>query len=147
MSRTEKRRILFIYTRNSARSQMAEGFVKPLFPDNYEVLSGGTEPSPINPYVVKVMAESGIDISGQSSKNVYEFLDREIDYVVTVCDQVQETCPFFTGGKTYIHKSFQDPSVFQGTEEEILEQVREVRDGVKDWIGKTFDPRLKKMAE
>jgi arsenate reductase len=144
MSHTEKRRILFICTHNSARSQMAEGFVKTLYPDNYEVFSGGTEPSQVNPYVIKVMAELGIDISGQYAKNVNEFLDRKIDYVVTVCDQAQATCPFFPGGKTYLHKSFQDPSVFQGTEEEILEQVRKVRDEIKDWIEKTFNPRLKK---
>lgn len=143
MSRKEKKRILFICTHNSARSQMAEGFVKTLYPDDYEVFSGGTEPSPVNPFVVKVMAESGIDISGQYAKNVNEFLDREIDYVATVCDKVQEACPFFPGGKTNIHKSFQDPSVFQGKEEEILEQVREVRDEIKDWIEKTFDPQLK----
>jgi len=143
MSPTEKRRILFICTHNSARSQMAEGFVKTLYPDSYEVFSSGIEPSHVNPYVIKVMTELGIDISGQCAKNVNEFLDRKIDYVVTVCDQAQATCPFFPGGKTYIHKSLQDPSVFQGTEEEILEQVRKVRDEIKDWIEKTFNPRIK----
>lgn len=95
MSHKEKKRILFICTHNSARSQMAEGFIKTLYPDGYEVFSGGTEPSPVNPFVVKVMAESGIDISGQYSKNVNEFLDRKIDYVATVCDQAKATCPFF----------------------------------------------------
>jgi len=73
---------------------------------------------------------------------INEFLERKIDYVVTVCDQAQASCPFFPGGKNYIHKSFQDPYGFQGTEEEMLEQIREVRDEIKDWIEKTFDPRI-----
>jgi len=138
----EKKTILFICTHNSARSQMAEGFVKTLYGSYYEVFSGGIEPSEVNPYVIRAMAELDIDISDQYAKNINEFLERKIDYVVTVCDQAQASCPFFPGGKNYIHKSFQDPYGFQGTEEEMLEQIREVRDEIKDWIEKTFDPRI-----
>lgn len=134
----EKKTILFICTHNSARSQMAEGFVKTLYPDDYEVFSGGIEPSEVNPYVIKAMAEKGIDISDQYAKSVNEFIDKKIDYVVTVCDQAQASCPFFPGAKTYIHKSFQDPSEFQGTEEEILIQVRKVRDEIEKWIQENF---------
>jgi arsenate reductase len=134
----DKKTILFICTHNSARSQMAEGFVKTLLGQHYDVYSGGTEPTAINPYAVKVMQEVGIDISDQYVKNVNDFVDRKIDYVVTVCDQAQDSCPFFPGAKTYIHKGFPDPSAFAGTEEEILEQIRKIRDEMKVWIVETF---------
>jgi len=135
-----KKTILFICTHNSARSQMAEGFVNSLFGEYYEAYSGGIEPTGINPYVIQVMRKIGIDISDHYAKNVNEFMDRKIDYVVTVCDQAQGSCPFFPGAKTYIHKGFQDPSPFTGTEEEILEQIRNVRDEIRSWIVKTFGP-------
>lgn len=139
----EKKRILFICAHNSARSQMAEGFVKSLYPDDYEVFSGGIEPSEVNPYVIKAMGEVGIDISDQYAKSVNEFIDEKIDYLVTVCDQAQASCPFFPGAKSYIHKGFPDPSEFRGTEEEILVQVRKVRDGIRKWIQETFHPKNK----
>lgn len=142
----KKKSILFICTHNSARSQMAEGFVKALFGDHYEVYSGGIEPTEINPYVIRVMQEIGIDISGQYAKNVNDFMDKKIDFVVTVCDQAQSSCPFFPGAKTYIHKGFQDPSQFSGTEEEILAQVRKVRDAIRRWIVKTFKPGEKQLS-
>ncbi len=143
----EKEKILFVCTHNSARSQMAEGLIKALYPDHYEAFSGGIEPSDINPFIIKAMAELSIDISGQYAKNVSAFADEKFDFVVTVCDQAQASCPFFPGAKTYLHKSFPDPSEFQGTEEEILEQVREVRDEIKDWIEKTFHPQIKGEIE
>ncbi len=134
----DKKTILFICTHNSARSQMAEGFVKALFGDLYDVYSGGTEPKKINPHVIEVMREIGIDLSGHYAKNVNDFIDEKIDYVVTVCDQAQASCPFFPGAKTYIHKGFRDPAQFEGTEEKILEQTRRVRDEIKSWIVETF---------
>ena len=136
----EKKTILFICTHNSARSQMAEGFVNALFGKDYEAYSGGLEPTEINPYVIQVMQEIGIDISHHHAKSVNDFLDKKMEYVVTVCDQAHSSCPFFPGAKTYIHKGFQDPSEFTGTEKEILEQVRNVRDDIKTWIVETFDP-------
>ena len=96
---TEKKNVLFICTHNSARSQMAEGLMNSLLSDHYEAHSAGTEPSELNSYAVKAMAEVGIDISNHRSKSLDGFLDRDWDYVVTVCDRANESCPFFPGGR------------------------------------------------
>ena len=133
-----KKKVLFICTHNSARSQMAEAFLNKLYGDKYEAYSAGIEPKEINPYVVKAMAEIGIDISKQRSKSIKEFWGQNFDYVVTVCDNAKENCPFFPGEKI-IHKSFEDPSEFRGSEEEIMKKVRQVRDEIKEWIRKTFE--------
>lgn len=138
MNKTQKKRILFICTHNSARSQMAEGFIRYFYNNRYEASSGGTEPSGVNPYAIQVMEEVGVDISGHQSKSIKQFLDEEFDYVVTVCDQANEACPFFPGAKNTLHKGFQDPSLAEGTEEEILEVFRSVRDEIKKWIEETF---------
>lgn len=132
-----KKRVLFICTHNSARSQMAEAFLNKLYGDRYEAYSAGIEPREINPYVVKAMAEIGIDISKQRSKSIKEFWGQRFDYVVTVCDDARENCPFFPG-KEIIHKGFEDPSKFKGSEREIMEKVRRVRDKIKRWIEETF---------
>jgi len=116
---------------------MAEGFLNALYGDRYEGYSAGIEPAKINPYAVKVMAEIGIDISTHRSKSIEEFRGENFDYVVTVCDHTKEACPFFPGEKV-LHKGFKDPSEFKGTEDEMLEKVRGVRDEIKDWIEKTF---------
>jgi arsenate reductase len=116
---------------------MAEGFLNTLYGDEYEAYSAGVAPTNVNPHVVKAMAEIGVDISTHRSKSIEEFRGENFDIVVTVCDHVRETCPFFPGEK-FLHKSFEDPSAFKGTEDEILESVRRVRDEVKDWIEKTF---------
>jgi arsenate reductase len=129
--------ILFICTHNSARSQMAEAIVNALHGDRYRAYSAGIEPTSINPYVVKALSEIGIDASKQKSKSINEFQGKNFDIVVTVCDHAKETCPFFPG-KTVLHKSFVDPSRFQGTEKQILQQTRQVRDEIKKWIEKTF---------
>ena len=134
----EKKKILFICTHNSARSQMAEGFIRAMYSDQYNVLSGGTEPSEVNPYAIRAMEEIGIDISNQRAKNINQFLDEKLDYVVTVCDKANEACPFFPGAKSYIHKGFIDPSQAQGSEMEIMAVFRRVRDEVKRWIEETF---------
>lgn len=132
-----KKRVLFICTHNSARSQMAEGLMNTLHGDKYEAYSAGIEPTRVNPYVVKVMEEIGIDISRQRSKSIQEFREKHFDYVVTVCDDAKEACPFFPGDNI-LHKSFQDPSKFKGTDDEILEKVRHVKDEIRDWIYKIF---------
>jgi len=132
-----KKRVLFICTHNSARSQMAEGFLNALKGEGYEAFSAGIEPSGVNPYAVKAMAETGIDISTHRSKSIEEFRGESFDYVVTVCDRAKEACPFFPGERI-LHKDFKDPSEFKGTKSEILEKVREVRDEIKDWIDKTL---------
>jgi arsenate reductase len=138
MNQAQKKRVLFICTHNSARSHMAEGFIRYFYNDRYDASSGGSEPSRVNPYAIKVMGEVGIDISGHKSKSIKQFLDEKFDYVVIVCDQANEACPFFPGAKNYIHKGFQDPSLAKGTEKEMMEVFRGVRDEIKDWIEETF---------
>ena len=132
-----KKRVLFLCTHNSARSQMAEGFLNALHGDRYEAQSAGVTPTKINPYVVKAMAEVGIDVSKNRSKSIEEFRGENFNYVVTVCDSARETCPFFPGEKI-IHKAFEDPSQFKGSEEEILKAVRRVREEIREWIKNTF---------
>jgi len=129
--------VLFICTHNSARSQMAEAFLNALCGDKYEAQSAGITPTGLNPYVVKAMAEIGIDLSTHRSKSILEFQGKPFDYVVTVCDAAREACPFFPGEKE-ISKSFPDPSEFKGTEAEIMEKVRELRDEIRDWVEQTF---------
>lgn len=133
-----KKKVLFICTRNSARSQMAEGFLNTLYGHKYEAYSAGIEPTKVNPFAVKVMVEIGINISKQRSKNIEEFRGENFNYVVMVCDHAKEACPFFPEGENFLHKGFEDPSEFKGSEEEMLAGVRRVRDEIKDWIQKTF---------
>ena len=132
------KKVLFICTHNSARSQMAEGLMRTLYPDRYVVFSAGTKPSTVNPYAVRVMAELGIDISSHRSKSSDEFLDMKFDYVVTVCDQAKQVCPFFPGGKESIHKGFEDPAAFTGREDENIAIFRRVRDEIGEWIVESF---------
>ena len=132
------KKILFICTHNSARSHMAEGFVNALYGESYLAFSAGTEPSKVNPYAVRVMQEIGIDISDHRSKSVDEFLDQDLDYVVTVCDHAKEVCPFFPGGRKALHKGFQDPASVAGTEDEKLSLFRRVREEIREWVEKIF---------
>ena len=134
-----KKKVLFICTHNSARSQMAEGLFRGLHGNLYEAYSAGTEPSNINPYAVRVMAEIGIDISMQHSKSIENFRGMEFDYVVTVCDHAKETCPFFPNAEKYLHKGFRDPSSFEGSEKEKMKFFRSIRNEIKEYIKTTFD--------
>lgn len=134
-----KKKILFVCTHNSARSQMAEGLVNALHGDRYEAYSAGTEPAVVNPYAVQVMGEIGIDISGHRAKGVEMFLERDLDYVVTVCDHANETCPYFPGGRDRIHKGFRDPAAVEGQPEQKLEAFRRARDEIKNWISEFFN--------
>lgn len=132
------KRVLFVCTHNSARSQMAEGLLRRLFGNRYEVMSAGTDPAGINQFAIEVMKEIGIDISGHRSKSVGEMLDTEPDIVVTVCDNAETSCPTFPGGGKKIHKSFEDPVTVGGSDEEKLAAFRRVRDEIKEWIDETF---------
>ena len=132
-----KKRILFLCTHNSARSQMAEGLLNAFYGDGYEGYSAGVTPTKVNPYVVKSMMEIGIDISRNRSKSIEEFRGENFNTVVTVCDSAREACPFFPG-EEIIHKSFEDPAQFKGSEEEILKQVRRVRNEISKWIKNRF---------
>jgi arsenate reductase len=116
---------------------MAEAFLNKLCGERFSAESAGVAPTALNPYVVKAMAEVGIDLSTHRSKNILEFQGSVFDYVVTVCDLARENCPFFPG-KIEINKSFPDPSTFKGTEEEILRKVRSERDEIINWLESTF---------
>lgn len=139
-----KKKVLFICTHNSARSQMAEGLLRAFYGDRYEAYSAGTQPSMVNPYAIRVMAEIGIDISTHQSKNVDVFHGIRFDYIVTVCNHAKESCPIFAGGRKYLHSNFEDPSQFEGNEEQKLAIFRQVRDAIRDWVEKTFGGKAKR---
>ena len=137
----DKIKVLFVCIHNSARSQMAEAFLKKYGGDRFEVESAGLEPGKLNPIVVDVMKEVGIDISQNKTKSVFGFYKqgKQYDYVVTVCDESQSgACPVFPGKGERLHWGFSDPSQFQGSLEGKLRQTRAVRgqiEGkVKDWL-------------
>jgi arsenate reductase (thioredoxin) len=131
---SSKQRVLFICTHNSARSQMAEGLLRHFGGERFEVESAGTEETQVRPLAIRAMKELGIDISGQSSKTLERFVDEPWDYVITVCDQANESCPIFPGGAQRLHWSFDDPSAARGSEEEQLALFRRVRDEILDRI-------------
>ena len=130
----ERARVLFLCTHNSARSQMAEGMLRHLGGDSFEVMSAGTEATHVRPLAIRAMDEIGIDISGQKSKTLERYLEESFDYVITVCDDVNEACPFFPGAANRLHWSFEDPSRARGSEEEQLSVFRSVRDRIKDRV-------------
>src|ERR671919_2541686 len=130
----EKTKVLFLCTHNSARSQMAEGLLRQLAGDRFEVMSAGTEATRVRPLAVRAMEEIGIDISGQESKTLDRYLEESFDYVIAVCDDANEACPFFPGAANRLHWSFEDPSRARGSEEEQLAVFRSVRDRIKDRV-------------
>ena len=126
-------RILVLCTGNSCRSQMAEAFLNHFGNGQIEAFSAGVSPSSLNPRAVKVMAEAGLDISHQKSNHVDDYLKESFDLVITVCDHAKETCPVFPNSKIVQHKSFEDPADAIGTEEEILETFRIIRDQLNSY--------------
>lgn len=126
-----KQRVLILCTGNSARSQMAEGWLRHLAADRFDVVSAGTHPSTVNPFAIQAMAEVGVDLSGHRSKAVKEFLGQPFDYVITVCDQAAEACPVFPGPAQRIHWSFPDPAAVQGSDAVRLATFRTVRDAIQ----------------
>ena len=131
---SSKTRVLFLCTHNSARSQMAEGLLRRLAGNRFEVYSAGTEATGVRPQAVDVMNEIGIDISGQQSKTLQQYLGQPFDYVITVCDAANEACPVFPGAKQRLHWSIEDPAAAVGSEEERLRVFRSVRDNIKEHI-------------
>ena len=125
-----KRRVLFICTHNSARSQMAEGLLRHLGNERFEVFSAGTEATFVRPMAIQAMAELGIDISHQQSKTLDRYLGEPFDDVITVCDTAAEACPVFPGATRRRHWSFEDPSNATGNETEQLKVYRKVRDEI-----------------
>ena len=123
-----QQRVLILCTGNSARSQMAEGLLRSMAGDRFEVFSAGTKPVGLNPNAVAAMRERGIDIAHHRSKSVDEFAGQHFDYVITVCDNAREACPYFPGGGKRIHQSFEDPAA--APLERQLEAFRRVRDEI-----------------
>jgi arsenate reductase len=132
-----KLRVLFLCTGNSCRSQMAEGWARHLKGDLIDAFSAGVEPQELSARAVKVMAEVGVDISRQHAKHIRDLGRVNFDYVITVCDNARERCPFFAGGVKSIHMGFEDPPFLARnakTEQEALVFYRRVRDEIKDFV-------------
>jgi len=140
-----KIRVLFLCTHNSARSQMAEGYLRSTVGSGYEVASAGTEPAHVNPFAVRAMQEMGIDISGHTSKGIKPLLGSVWHYVITVCDHANEHCPIFPFPSQRLHWGFSDPSQATGTEEERLQVFRQVRDElflkIRGWLAEQKEMR------
>ena len=133
-------RVLFLCTGNSARSQMAEAFLRKYAGEHFEVHSAGLEPKEVNPFTIQVMGEKGIDISGQTSKGIDLYLGKVLfQYLITVCDEADKNCPtVWPGVNQRMHWSFEDPATFQGTDEQKLEKFRQIRNlieaRIKSWL-------------
>ena len=128
----KKDRVLILCTGNSARSQMAEGLLRHMAGDRFEVFSAGTKPVGLNPNAINALAEVGIDISKHRSKSVDEFLGQQFDYIITVCDNAKESCPIFPGNGRRVHHSFEDPAT--ASPEQQPAQFRKVRDQIRLWL-------------
>lgn len=126
-----KKRVLFLCTHNSCRSQMAEGLVNHYLCDQFEAFSAGTEATRVNPLAARVLSELGIDISHHHSKTLDQFAGQHFDYVITLCGSANEQCPLFFGGVQRVHIGFDDPSRLPGTAEEVLPEFRRVRDEIR----------------
>jgi arsenate reductase (thioredoxin) len=132
-----KHKVLFVCVHNSARSQMAEAWLKALYGDRFDVKSAGIEPGTLNPLVIRVMAETGIDISGNWTKGIYDLLKagESFSWVITVCDEAAaERCPLFPGAAQRLHWSFPDPSRLEGSEADKLAALRKIRDDIRTRI-------------
>ena len=133
-----KPRVLVVCTGNSARSQIAEGYMRTYLGDEFDIVSAGLDPKPLNPLAVQVMKEVGIDISQQYSKDLKQFLGQHFTYLITVCSNAEDRCPIFPGVIYRLFWPFDDPAAFEGTQEEKLAKFREVRDQIdskiREWL-------------
>jgi arsenate reductase (thioredoxin) len=140
-----KHRVLILCTGNSARSQMAEGLLRELAGNRFEVFSAGSKPSIVNTFAIQVMKERGIDITSHRSKHLSEFLKQPFDYVITVCDNAAETCPVFPGRAERIHWSFPDPALAEESDQERLQVFRNIRDAIEAqlnaWLAEKHQPK------
>ncbi len=125
--------ILVLCTGNSCRSQIAEGYLRHFAADRAKIYSAGIETHGVNPKAIQVMAEDGIDISGHTSNNVDEYTNIPFDYLITVCDNANENCPYLPGNFKRFHYNFPDPAKAQGTPEEVMDSFRNVRDMIKEY--------------
>lgn len=126
--------VLVLCTGNSCRSQLAEGYLTYFAGDKATIYSAGIETHGVNPRAIKVMQEDGIDISKHTSNHVDEYADIEFDYLITVCDHAKEACPYFPTKAVKLHHNFPDPAKAKGSEEEIMDQFRAVREMVKTYV-------------
>jgi arsenate reductase len=133
LSNMKQKKVLFLCTGNSARSQMAEGLMKHLRGHEFEVYSAGVEPKGVHPAAMQVMKEIGIDISRQKSKHIDDLQGNEFDYIITLCDHAAQNCPVFSGTGIKLHHSFPDPAAVQGSEQAV-EAFRIVREELKQFI-------------
>ncbi len=136
------KKILVLCTGNSCRSQMAEGYLKLYAGDKAEVYSAGIETHGVNPKAIQVMKEDGVDISKNTSNNVNEYTKINFDYVITVCDNAKERCPYFPSSAKKFHHNFPDPAKAAGTPEEVMNEFRKVRDMIKDYSAQFIEENL-----
>ncbi len=127
------KKVLVLCTGNSCRSQIAEGYLRHFAQDKAEIWSAGVETHGVNPKAIAIMAEDGIDISGHTSNNITEYSQIPFDFVITVCDNAKERCPFFPGTAQKFHYNFPDPAKATGTEQEIMQEFRRVREMIKEY--------------
>jgi len=138
-----KKKVLFLCTANSCRSQMAEGIANHFLGDRLEAFSAGTGASYVNPRAIEVLSEIGVDISDHRSKNIDEFSGQDFDYVITLCSDANEKCPLFFGGVERTHLGFSDPAKARGTEEAIMAEFRKIRDEIKERLIDFFTNQVK----
>lgn len=136
------KKILVLCTGNSCRSQIAEGYLKYFAGDKVEFYSAGVETHGVNPRAIATMKEDGIDISGHTSNNIDEYQNIDFDFIMTVCDNAKERCPFFPSNAKVSHYNFNDPAKATGTEDEILAAFRKVRNEIKDYCNNFIKENL-----
>lgn len=138
------KKILVLCTGNSCRSQIAEGYLRHFAGDKAEVYSAGIETHGVNPKAIEIMKRDGIDISSHTSNNIDEYAGIDFDYVITVCDNAKENCPYFPTNAVKLHYNFPDPAKATGTEEEVMEQFREVREMIRKYSQNFVNENLKR---
>lgn len=138
------KRVLVLCTGNSCRSQIAEGYLRYFAGDKAEIYSAGIETHGVNPKAIEIMKRDGVDISAHTSNNIDEYTDIDFDYVITVCDNAKESCPYFPTNAVKLHHSFPDPAKAIGTDEEVMEQFREVREMVRKYAQNLVNENLKR---
>lgn len=136
------KRVLVLCTGNSCRSQMAEGYLRHFAGDKAEIFSAGTETHGVNPRAIAIMKEDGIDLSSHTSNNIEEYRHVNFDYVITVCDNAKESCPFFPSNAQKFHYNFPDPAKAEGSEDQIMQEFRSVRDLIKEFCRKFVSESL-----
>ena len=138
----KKKNILVLCTGNSCRSQIAHGYLQKFAGDKADVYSAGVETHGVNPRAILIMAEEGIDISSHTSNNVMEYTGIDFDIILTVCDNAKERCPFFPGDAVRFHFNFPDPAKATGSEEDIMQVFREVRDMIRSYCADLVEQQL-----